>query len=420
MSHWKTVALLCLLVVSGNSVYAQFDWKVTATPRSYRYDDIFFLNDSIGWAASGDRQILHTKDAGANWQLQFTGARYLRSIEFATPLLGFCGSLDTAFYKTIDGGLTWTDISSSINPRPAGICGLSAPDPLHIYACGVWRSPAFIIRSSDGGQTWSYTDMSAYASALVDIHFINKDTGFASGTANPVTDGGIILYTTNGGMSWEVKIKTQTSEDIIWKIQSPDSTYFFGSIQSLPNRPARMVRSSDKGQTWNLVQIKPTYYNLEMIGFIDRMTGWTGGRIALLKTTDGGITWTDNLVNDHRGFNRFFRVNAQSVYLSGYVVYKLHAGAVPPPVDPPSQHAIRVIPNPVRGRARIMLQLAWTSFVNLSLYTSDGRKVRNLLNDYTPDGTHTIQLDLVPLAAGIYFLVLKTNEGMTHVQVVKQ
>ncbi|MEP7372615.1 MAG: hypothetical protein ABI675_04450 [Chitinophagaceae bacterium] len=99
-------------------VTAQSDWSNTSIPSSGRYDDIFFLNDSVGWAAGGDFKIFHTRDRGASRQLQFSSPHYLRSIEFATPTLGFCGSLDSSFYKTTDAGNTWIDISSSIHPKP--------------------------------------------------------------------------------------------------------------------------------------------------------------------------------------------------------------------------------------------------------------------------------------------------------------
>lgn len=198
-------------------------WTTLPNPPVVRYDDVFFINDSVGWAAGGSNlRIYTTTDGGARWREQYNSRKYLRSITFATPDLGFRGSLDSSLYRTTDGGASWTDIAGSITPKPPGICGLSTPTADVIYGCGVWSSPAYVIKSTDGGNNWTNIDLSSFANALVDIHFSSPDTGWVAGMANPSTDGGIILYTTDGGSTWTVKHKTLTPHDSIWKLQTPD------------------------------------------------------------------------------------------------------------------------------------------------------------------------------------------------------
>jgi photosystem II stability/assembly factor-like uncharacterized protein len=400
----------------------QSGWSATTIPASGRYDDIFFLNDNVGWAAGGDFKIFHTRDGGDSWQLQFSSTHYLRSIEFATPQLGFCGSLDSSFYKTTDGGKTWTDISSEINPKPPGICGLSTPDSLHIYGCGIWNSPAYLIRSADGGTTWTYTDMSAYAHTLVDIYFINKDTGFASGTANPATEGGIVLYTTDGGNTWQTKFKTMIPDEYIWKIQSPDNIHFFGSVNSPPSSTTtRMLQSSDRGITWRSRVIKNMFYDVEMIGFTDSLTGWTGGRSSLFKTTDGGLTWSDNLINTTRNYNRFFLTSKGTAYLSGTRIYKQKFGnPVISPRDSTIEHTISYSPNPTESFSRVDIDFKQNTFANLSLYSLEGKKLQTLLHEKVARGKKSINIFLTKYPVGAYFLVLRTNEGFLNIKVIKR
>jgi photosystem II stability/assembly factor-like uncharacterized protein len=415
------IAFILLTFIICTAARSQ-DWQATAIPASARYDDVFFINDSVGWAVCGEGKIYHTTNGGNTWIVQFTTTKYLRSIKFVTPEIGYCGSLDTHLYRTTDGGQSWVDISAAITPKPAGICGLSVPDAQHVYGCGIWRSPAFIIKSSDGGVTWTYQDMSAYAKALVDIYFLNKDTGFAAGTANPSSRGGIVLYTTNGGATWEVKFETMTAEDIIWKIQSPDNNYFFGSVYGSPVTNARIVRSTNRGITWSTIQVKPSYHSFEMVGFLDRSTGWVGGRQTIFKTTDGGLTWSDNLMTGDRAFNRFFRLSNNLAYLSGNLIYK-YKKDTPDPVDPGglrNDHSIVVHPNPVNGRGRIQLQFVYNTFADVSLYTGDGKKIAILLHEHVSAGKRTISLNLNRYAAGVYYLVLNTNEGVMHTRLVKR
>lgn len=81
---------------------------------------------------------------------------------------------------------------------------------------------------------------------------------------------------------------------------------------------------------------------------------------------------------------------------------------------------ISVAPNPVRGTASVAVQFASATFADLSVYTPDGRKVKNLLHQYVPAGFMTLKVNFTPYAASNYFLVLKTNEGMIYAQAVKQ
>src|SRR3712207_2533904 len=103
MSCKKTLLSFCFSLFVW-SAWAQADWSLLTLPRSNRYDDVFFVNDTMGWAANADRRIYRTMDGGQTWTLQFTAPGYLRSIEFANTKLGFCGSLDSALFRTEDGG----------------------------------------------------------------------------------------------------------------------------------------------------------------------------------------------------------------------------------------------------------------------------------------------------------------------------
>lgn len=420
----KVFIVLFLLFSCLSEGYSQ-DWTPMNLPTRGRFDDVFFISEQVGWVAGGERgRIFHTINGGMSWTFQLTSDKYLRSIEFASPSLGFCGSLDSTLYKTVDRGKNWTDISSTLMPRPSGICGLSAPDSLHIYGCGVYRSPAFIIKSSDGGDTWSYTDMSVIATRLIDIYFLNKDTGFVTGTANPVTDGGIILYTTNGGLNWQVRYKTGINEDMVWKIQSPDNIHFFGSIQAMPfSGDTRIIKSDDQGLTWKTIQVNSFYNNVEMIGFIDSLTGWTGGRECLFKTNDGGQTWSHNLMPGSVSLNRFFRVNNRTAYLSGFTVYKYQPTITNlPPFSLPSfsEHYIQIMPNPGTGSyARLKIDFAASTFAHISLYTTDGKILAILFNGRVPAGTKIFELNLSRYAASSYFLILKTDEGLQYSKILR-
>lgn len=397
-------------------------WTTLPIPGLGRFDDIYFFSDSVGWAVGGNAgAIYQTVDGGSSWIRRHSSGNYLRSIEFATPTLGFCGSLNSTFYKTTDGGITWTDIANTISPVPQGICGISAPSAEVVYGCGIWSSPAYVIKSIDGGDTWTTIDLSGLASALVDVHFINIDTGFVSGMANPMSEGGVILFTANGGKSWSIKYKTMTAEDYIWKLQTPDGLHYFGSIQSLPStNNVRIVQSDDAGDTWTTKIIRSTYSYVQTIGFINTLKGWTGGGSDLYETTDGGNTW--EIIPLGLSYNRFFKLNDHTAFLSGRQIYKYTAENTSSHVDITlfdDIHSLNVYPNPASQFAHIELSIHNTTYCKLALYSSDGRLIQSIYIGHIEKGTkhYTIGIENIPVQT--LYLVLKSNEGLIYRKLIK-
>lgn len=417
----RSIILSFILLFSALASRAQTGWSVLNIPNAGRYDDIFFISDSVGWAAGGSTGwIRKTVNGGQTWTLQFTSPYYLRSIEFIDANNGFAGSLNGQLYRTTNGGLAWTDISPGISPAPDGICGLSAPTANTIYGCGLWAGPAYIIKSANGGDDWTYTDMSTYASRLVDIHFTTPDTGFATGTANPASNGGVILYTTNGGTSWTTMHTTQALTDIVWKIQRLDAAHWFASIYSEPtNDDTRMLRSIDGGMTWTQLTVSDDYTYIETIGFMDPLHGWTGGEGTLWKTTDGGVTWEN--IDVGYNYNRFFKVNDSTAYLSGQRIYK-YEGDISTSValaeERTTAHRLSVRPNPSDGHITINVSLDNATIADLSIHNSTGITVESLMHRRAEKGEYNFTSTLTPSTGGVFFVVLKTNEGMLYEKVV--
>jgi photosystem II stability/assembly factor-like uncharacterized protein len=416
MSASRTLLLCLSYCVSLAEGKAQTGWSVLDIPASGRYDDAYFINADTGWAAGGPNGwIRRTVNAGQSWTLQFTSPYYLRSIEFLNADTGFAGSLSGRLYRTTDGGSSWSNIAGSMAPPPLGICGLAAAGGTTIHACGLWAAPAYVYSSADAGSTWSYTDLSGLATRLVDIHFTHPDTGFATGTADPAVNGGVILRTTDGGATWNVVHQTNTLTDIVWKIQRLTAQLWYASIYSEPtNDDTRMLRSADGGITWEQVLVSDEYTYVEAIGFIDPLRGWTGGGDQLWETIDGGATWTEIILGD--SYNRFFKVNDSTAYLTGQKVYK-YQGDLTTQVSTeaaiPRSHTLRVTPNPSDGRIEVEVMLDRRTIADLRIVNASGSTVRQLLrsND-AAQGPHRFIVDLSREGIGTYLVVLKTNEGM--------
>lgn len=409
---------LCFLTFFAHALTAQ--WTITSAPNNgVRKDDICFIGPDTGWVAGGaDGIILRTYDGGETWQTVHTGADHLRSIEFATKEVGFSGSVSGTFLRTLDGGDTWQDITDSI-PSPSSICGLCAASPEVIYGCGVWFQPAYVIRSTDGGMNWDKTNLNSMASALIDVLFLNADTGFVSGKAQPPTLGGIILATVDGGDTWSVRHLTGHHDDYIWKLQTPDSVHIYGSVEAVVGTGTRIVRSGDAGATWTTQAVTPLVPYMQVIGFLDTLHGFVGGNQILLETLNGGQSWQSIALD--AGYDRFHRISATEAFICGNGVYKYGNASVGVARAPsPRVEWLVISPNPAWDQVHAVVHAHGRSQAELTLCSEQGQVLRMVYKGELAAGERNFTVPLDGLAAGNYALVLRTNQGQSAENFVKR
>lgn len=411
--------LLCILAIPVHALNAQ--WTITSAPNNgVRKDDICFIGPDTGWVAGGaDGIILRTYDGGETWQTVYTGPDHLRSIEFATTEVGFSGSVSGTFLRTLDGGDTWQDITDSI-PGASSICGLCAASPEVIYGCGVWFQPAYVIRSTDGGMNWDKTNLNSMASALIDVLFLNADTGFVSGKAQPPSLGGIILATVDGGDTWSVRHLTGHHDDYIWKLQTPDSVHIYGSVEAVVGTGTRIVRSSDAGATWTTQAVTPLVPYMQVMGFLDTLHGFVGGNQILLETLNGGQSWQSIPLD--AGYDRFHRISATEAFMCGNGVYKYGDASVGiAPTPPAPVEWLDVRPNPATsGIIEATVHAHGRSQAELTLCSEQGQVMRLLYKGELVAGERRFTVPVYDLAAGNYYVVLRTNQGQSTAAFVKR
>lgn len=419
--------LLTLLIISGTT-YAQLAWKVCNAPAfGRRVDDIFMVNTQTGYAVSGDGKIVKTTDGGNNWALvQQTNNIYYRSVEFINADKGFVGgftlnpNMDSNILKrTTDGGVTWTDLSPLLHPKAKkGICGLAVGDANTIYGCGNWfGDSAYIIKSVDGGNTWSFIDMSAYASSIIDMHFINKAVGFATGKGPLPLESGVILYTMDGGASWTYTFQNTIPNEYCWKIQRLTSSLYFASLEDYGTIPPQVLTSTDGGMSWTIQQVAATPYNIEGIGFIDAQKGWTGGAADFsFESNDGGVTW--DTVHVCPFMNRVFRVNDTTLFASGDRIWKYSNSGFTAAIPATRYAWMNCSPNPVKGNLSIDISVSVPTRVVLMLLNNTGRRVNIIENADKPKGAYQYKFSTDQLPPGMYYVLLKTHEDKVLTKII--
>ncbi|MBL4604586.1 MAG: T9SS type A sorting domain-containing protein [Flavobacteriaceae bacterium] len=413
------------------SVNAQFQWHAIQSiandvNNGQRYDDVFFLNENLGWAANGFfAAIYKTTDGGNSWELKVDGddlggGLYFRNIEFLDENIGFIGTLNNKTFKTNDGGETWTQITNfSINP--IAICGLDAVGSSTVYGFGAYFEPAFMIKSTDSGATWQYTDMTAHATALVETKFVNENLGYAAGKS---ATGAIIIKTTDGGATWTEIDNSGIAGEYVWKLQILDGTsnnVIFGAVEAESPNVGKLIKTIDAGANWTTKAAPESH--IQAVGFISETHGWMGGNGAgIHETTDGGDTWTDVGVGGN--LNRIFVVNSSTVYAAGTTVYKYTDQTLSTdqyttervPLE------IKMLDNPIGDNLKLSVSYLGADNILIELYDITGKLIKLLVRDRIQQINYTKEydFDVSELSPGLYILGFHNSTGRQSVKFVKK
>ncbi|OAD90128.1 photosystem II stability/assembly factor-like protein [Aequorivita soesokkakensis] len=414
----KIRILLTLIAFSTISFFtaAQPTWKALDNAPSGlgRFDDIFFLNEQLGWAANGPSGLVFkTTDGGQTWEQQLELFSYFRNIEFIDENIGLLGTLDGVFYRTADGGENWQEVFMSTNPD--AICGIDAVGENTVYGCGAWFTPAYFIKSTDAGVSWEYTDMSDYATALVEVLFVDEQFGYASGQNE---DGGIILRTEDGGENWEEIYNSGNAGEYVWKLQlMENNTFIYGSVES--GFQGKLIKSFDSGATWEEKNFPDP--SVQGIGFVSPTHGWMGGHNSgFYETTDGGNTWTD--IGLGFNLNRFLIFNDHFGYASGETIYKFEDElSVSDFSDERSEDiSITIAPMPIKEKLNISIDFTHIDNLLIEVYDMTGKRLESLMRDrIAAAGTKHYSFDF-PYAAGTYLINFQTNNGRRSHTVIKE
>lgn len=336
-------------------------WRKTNAPiASSRTDDIWFIDPQTGWAVNSDGNILKTTDGGNSWNVQHSSpGAYLRCVGFANANVGWVGTLSPArrLFHTVDGGANWARVSPLPTLAPVAICGISVVNENIVYCSGTNRPNDFprMMKTIDGGTSWTAWDMSAHASVLIDCFFVDSLHGWVVGgkSSEPTPTSRdklkpVVLETNDGGATWVNRLAGQEANfpfgEWGWKIQFIGGGVGFVSLENFSD--AAILKTIDGGTTWQRIAVNDPQenVNLEGIGFIDEQHGWVGGwgpggfggvgspQGFSSATSDGGVTWQSaNEIGLFINRFRFFGNPVHVGFASGDTVYKYSSDPLPSP-----------------------------------------------------------------------------------------
>ena len=280
-------------IFEGNSRFVIFRfvngdfWETTILPEGpgSRLNDIFFLNGSLGWVVGESGYSAYTMNGGQEWFISdLVTNDNLYSVHFSDTMDGWAvggGFNRGVILRSNDGGESWSILEN--HPVPSRLRGVFAIDSRRAYAIseGTDRFAGQVFFTSDA-ENWSQT--AAFQDKLL-LCMSNIEHNIWMGANNGY------LATSADGVNWNELFETIYARDF-YDIQ------FFGQIGYVSGDLGRMYKSFDSGQTWNRVEtganwrILNMHFNNPSEGFI------TGANSTERYTEDGGESWEEVNISD--------------------------------------------------------------------------------------------------------------------------
>lgn len=444
----------------------------TAEYRTY-FSEVFFLNDSLGWA-SAFGCLYKTTNGGKNWiprcdvygggrkgMIYFTDAQrgititgseiflttdggntftninknYAGTFTEATFLnnqTGFTLSTSGDIFKTINGGTSWVKKNTDTHPA------LRAVEFANTSVGFIVGDMATVLKSVDGGETWSNITVPTGLD-LNALDVLDENTLVAVGDSN------VIVKSTDGGATWTLKtVKTATNLlDVYmlsatrgiavgtrgyialtenggdsWKTVTSgvltnlqDAHFVNATTGYIAGNNGRILQTNDGGQTW-LPQVSGVAATLNSIHFADEKNGWAVGSLGtVIRTTDGGVTWArDTTFPSVNFFSRVYFTDVNTGWVFGTNGNILKYQNTTTATARIQVNAdLQVFPNPTQDRFQIK---NLNESARLVLYTASGKQVQTMRSD---NG----EFDLMGLSAGLYIGRLVLAKGQYVVKIVK-
>lgn len=273
----KKLLLTISLISLSFLTYSQGYWEEVQDVDPFgALNKCFFTDSNNGWAVGQKGIIQHTTDGGLNWELQhnnpdmlFRSGCHLNQNE--AWVVGWSNILHTS-----DAGQNW---ETQIRPPCLGdLNDVFFLDQNNGWIVGWYK---IVLKTTDGGQNWQKISNQTSSGLIYNsVKFFDENNGVLCGVKQNI--GGIIMITSDGGLTWTETGPITTSEFLSLDINTAGDVFVCGSDGSL-------YKSTDMGNSWTDQSIQDYYfYDIE---FGEDQTAYLMSRLKIHKSTDNGETW---------------------------------------------------------------------------------------------------------------------------------
>lgn len=434
-----TLFFLINILLISETVFPQGSWKKIKTPTDFNLLKICYLDSLHCWVGGDSGVIMYSSDQGNNWNIQNSGVNnYISDIFFLNDTLGWALTFEledfnirSKILKTNDGGQNW----EKINFRHLNVI-LST-----LYfkndTCGwIGCNPNGIIYTTDGGYNWedAIIDTGSFGHFPVEkINFSTPQYGFAVG--GHVDAVGVCWNSVDSGMTWRpFGIGPDMSIDYVFT----DTVNIISLTAELEGfYPTALLKFNLLDNSWSYTDT-PEYVYITGISKRTPTEIWsTIGRNStnLFFSRDTGNTWqifynADSIRTVELQFAD--SLHGIAVGENGYIMKYVPDSTVS--VTGPNHEIVKNyslyqnFPNPFNPMTRIQYAIPKTGFVQLKVFDILGNEIALLVNEEKSPGFYEAEFRTSiagqSLASGIYFYQLKitdtsVNEGKGYIETKK-
>lgn len=275
----RNLAAALIMLSMAGQVSSQ-EWQTIEFPSRANLTGVCFVHPDTGFVVTDYGEFGRTVDGGKSWSMsQVTSGTTLEDVSFVSGNLGFVCGRGASIFRTIDGGANWDNMT--LKDTIPWLFDVEMLTGRIVMVAGATRSTTtayegLMLRSTDGGKTFD--------------RLRSVGVGYAEFFYRP---GGTLFLLTLGGLSRSNDLG-ENWKTALTSLETPvRSMSFAGSTGVIAGPRGACAHSADSGRTWR-INDRPeeeTYVAVEMI---DEKTGYLGGHPeVLLKTSDGGRTWSD-------------------------------------------------------------------------------------------------------------------------------
>jgi photosystem II stability/assembly factor-like uncharacterized protein len=293
-----------VIYVSMNTagIYKSIDGGVSWRPAHRGLDHVAIVmltidpeNPQVLYAGTTFGGIYKTIDGGDHWQTANEGMdlslrmKYQIFIDLRNPDHLYCGG-GPRLYESFDKGESWSEITLSACPNGFTSIGLHPTEPTLMYGIvyGDDQCPGGVYLSSDGGWTWSFSELDPDTQ-------VNPSSGFRispSGNALYISAtsemyGDRLYVSTDGGDSWNRLGLNDACTFLTFHPEDEAVAYCATRHNDL------LLKTSDMGQTWQEL-IRPDAGVVRQLSFGPQGAGtlFLGGD-GFFVSTDDASTWVE-------------------------------------------------------------------------------------------------------------------------------
>ena len=295
-AKWAALALMlhAAIALPANG-FVQQPWTTLDTGVPYSIYGTHFVDArngyAVAWHPNLESVVLSTTSAGANWTTEFTRDNaFLFSVISEGSLIIAVGHVGTTNSGLVlwshDAGQTWNEQAL---PTTFGLYDVVLVNPTTAFASGYDGS---IYKSVDSAVTWTRLPTGTTTEVFRGLSFVNETLGYALG--GTAFQGKSIYRTADAGASW-TRVKQFGPQTVLSDLHffpEHPSNGRHGLVAGFRGGRERVLKTTDGGLTWTPVMQGSSGVVLQCMSFA-RAKGWAAGvSNSVYYSEDAGNTWT--------------------------------------------------------------------------------------------------------------------------------